>query len=238
MLPPTFPTALTYILAHPDAALLPFIPEAVSLIPPISNGLSNLITTTTPVADIMATMKAQEDAIMEARRVSKAVPVELADRHSAAQLARPVNDRASDQRQAPASTRGPVPLWRVLDRHFLVAVAWPSLLIMLGITAIPFVLTLGLAFTNYDLVRPRLAVHRPRQLRATCWPIPNMPPVVFNTIYLVLATTIIDTPIGLGLAVLMESRFRGRRHHSSALPAADHDRADHRRHDLAGDVQQ
>ena len=45
-LPPTFPEALTYILAHPDVALLPFIPEGVAIIPPISDGLSDLITTT------------------------------------------------------------------------------------------------------------------------------------------------------------------------------------------------
>jgi multiple sugar transport system substrate-binding protein len=74
VLPPTFATALTYILAHPDAALLPFIPEAVSLIPPISDGQSNLITTTTPVADIMATMKQQEDAIMAAAGYPKPFP--------------------------------------------------------------------------------------------------------------------------------------------------------------------
>jgi ABC-type glycerol-3-phosphate transport system substrate-binding protein len=74
VLPPTFATALTYILAHPDAALLPFIPEAVSLIPPISDGQSNLITTTTPVADIMATMKSQEDAIMKAAGYPKPFP--------------------------------------------------------------------------------------------------------------------------------------------------------------------
>ena len=48
--PPTFPEALTYILAHPDVALLPFIPEGVAIIPPISDGLSDLITTNDPVA--------------------------------------------------------------------------------------------------------------------------------------------------------------------------------------------
>ena len=51
--PPTFPEALTYILAHPDVALLPFIPEGVAIIPPISDGLSALITTQDPVDKIM-----------------------------------------------------------------------------------------------------------------------------------------------------------------------------------------
>lgn len=65
-LPKTFAAQLKYILAHPDVTLLPFIPEAVSLIPPISNGLSDLITTNTPVAQIMATMTAGENTIMKA----------------------------------------------------------------------------------------------------------------------------------------------------------------------------
>ena len=46
-MPATFPEALTYILAHPDVALLPFIPEGVAIIPPISDGLSALITSRT-----------------------------------------------------------------------------------------------------------------------------------------------------------------------------------------------
>jgi ABC-type glycerol-3-phosphate transport system substrate-binding protein len=72
--PPTFPEALTYILAHPDVALLPFIPEGVAIIPPISDGLSALITTSDPVAGIMAQMKAGEDAIMKKAGYPKPFP--------------------------------------------------------------------------------------------------------------------------------------------------------------------
>ncbi len=72
--PPTFPAALTYILAHPDAALLPFIPEGVAIIPPISDGLSALITTTDPVAGIMAQMKAGENDIMTKAGYPKPFP--------------------------------------------------------------------------------------------------------------------------------------------------------------------
>jgi multiple sugar transport system substrate-binding protein len=72
--PPTFPEALTYILAHPDVALLPFIPEGVAIIPPISDGLSALITTNDPVANIMAQMKAGEDAIMKKAGYPKPFP--------------------------------------------------------------------------------------------------------------------------------------------------------------------
>jgi ABC-type glycerol-3-phosphate transport system substrate-binding protein len=72
--PPTFPEALTYILAHPDVALLPFIPEGVAIIPPISDGLSALITTKDPVPQIMAQMKAGEDAIMSKAGYPKPFP--------------------------------------------------------------------------------------------------------------------------------------------------------------------
>jgi ABC-type glycerol-3-phosphate transport system substrate-binding protein len=73
-LPPTFPAALTYILAHPDVALLPFIDEGVAIIPPISNGLSDLITTNTPVPQIMATMKSGVNTIMTSAGYPKPFP--------------------------------------------------------------------------------------------------------------------------------------------------------------------
>ena len=73
-LPPTFLTAELYVLAHPDAALLPFIPEGVALIPAISNGLSDLITSSASVSSIMATMKAAEDTLMKKAGYPKPFP--------------------------------------------------------------------------------------------------------------------------------------------------------------------
>jgi hypothetical protein len=63
-LPATFPEALTHILQHPNITLLPFIPEGVSIIPPIQAGLQELITTDRPVAEIMAQMGDGIEAIM------------------------------------------------------------------------------------------------------------------------------------------------------------------------------
>jgi ABC-type glycerol-3-phosphate transport system substrate-binding protein len=74
VLPKTFPEALTYILGHPDVALLPFIPEGVSLIPPIANGLSDLITSSKSVPDIMSTMKGGVDTIMKTAGYPKPFP--------------------------------------------------------------------------------------------------------------------------------------------------------------------
>ncbi len=72
--PPTFDQALKYILAHPDAALLPGIPEGVAIIAPIANGLSTLITSKTPVASVMATMTSGVNAIMKQAGYPKPFP--------------------------------------------------------------------------------------------------------------------------------------------------------------------
>lgn len=74
VLPPTFVTSLSYILAHPDVELLPGIDEGVAIIPPISDGLSNLITSSTPVPQIMATMKQGVNAIMKSAGYPKPFP--------------------------------------------------------------------------------------------------------------------------------------------------------------------
>ena len=108
---------------------------------------------------------------------------------------------------APAQ-RGGKSIRGFIDRYFLAMVSWPSLLIMLAVTAVPFVVTIVLAFTNYNLV-------------ATAWKFtgitnfsrlfhdPQTPTIIFNTVYLVVGTTVLDTVFGLGLAVLLDTRIRG-----------------------------
>lgn len=73
-LPATFPEALTYILGHPNVALLPFIPEGVAILPPMLNGLSELNGTNKPVPQVMADMKAGVDAIMKKAGYPKPFP--------------------------------------------------------------------------------------------------------------------------------------------------------------------
>lgn len=112
----------------------------------------------------------------------------------------------SSIRQAPAARGG---LSGLLDRSYLILAAWPAIIVMVAITAVPFAVTIGLAFTNYDLVRSdgwrfvgldnfaRLLGDR------------QTPQIIFNTAYLVIATTGIETILGLGLAILMGSAIRG-----------------------------
>jgi multiple sugar transport system permease protein len=101
------------------------------------------------------------------------------------------------------------PVNATVERYFLQVASWPALVVMLAVTAIPFVITIGLAFTNYDLVRydqwrfigldnfEELANDR------------QTPIILVNTVVLVVFTTLIPTVFGLGLAVLMERSIRG-----------------------------
>ena len=73
-MPPTFPEALTYILQHPNVALLPFIPEGVAILPPMLNGLSELNGTDKPIDQVMADMKSGVDAIMQKAGYPKPFP--------------------------------------------------------------------------------------------------------------------------------------------------------------------
>jgi multiple sugar transport system permease protein len=96
-----------------------------------------------------------------------------------------------------------------VERFFLHIAAWPALIVMLAVTAIPFAITIALAFTNYDLVRSDdwrfVGLDNFEELLRDR----QTPIVLWNTIYLVVATTVIPTVAGLGLAVLMERSFRG-----------------------------
>ena len=108
-----------------------------------------------------------------------------------------------DLRLVPAAVVGWAVCWLVpLGR-------WPTVVVMVAVTAIPFAITIGLAFTNYNLIHydewrfigldnfAELA--RDRQT----------PIILGNTVVLVIATTLIPTVLGLGLAVLMERSIRG-----------------------------
>jgi multiple sugar transport system permease protein len=114
--------------------------------------------------------------------------------------------RSSSTEQTPAVGGG---LSARLDRHYLVLASWPALIVMIVVTAIPFIVTVGLAFTDYDLVR------------SSTWKFVGLdnffsiakdratPIILFNTMYLVIGATALETVLGLGLAVLMESGIRG-----------------------------
>jgi multiple sugar transport system permease protein len=114
----------------------------------------------------------------------------------------------AEKRQAPA-TRGGLSRSLVTDRFFLISASWPSLVIMLAVTAIPFALSIALSLTNYDLVRSDSWKFIGLGNFADLIGDPHTPTVVFNTAYLVIGSTVACTTVGLALALLMESAFRG-----------------------------
>ena len=81
--------------------------------------------------------------------------------------------------------------------------------VMVAVTAVPFAVTIGLAFTNYDLVRSSEWRFIGLENFADLLGDRHTPQIVFNTAYLVIATTTLETLLGLGLALLMESGIRG-----------------------------
>jgi multiple sugar transport system permease protein len=95
------------------------------------------------------------------------------------------------------------------DRHFLIAASWPSLIVMLAVTAVPFIVSIGLSLTNYDLVRSDSWKFIGLSNFADLIADPHTPQIVFNTAYLVVGTTVACTVVGMFLALLMESGIRG-----------------------------
>jgi multiple sugar transport system permease protein len=114
----------------------------------------------------------------------------------------------SRHRQAPA-TGGGLSRSLITDRHFLISASWPSLVVMLAVTAIPFIISIGLSLTNYDLVRSETWKFIGLGNFADLIHDPHTPQIVFNTAYLVVGTTVACTVVGLALAVLMETKIRG-----------------------------
>jgi multiple sugar transport system permease protein len=108
---------------------------------------------------------------------------------------------------APATGRG-TPFRGFFDRHFLALVSWPALIVMLAVTAIPFGASIFLGFTNYNLVQPEWKFTGLENFQRMLHD-PDIPRILFNTAYLVIATTVLDTLFGLALAVLIDTKIRG-----------------------------
>ena len=116
------------------------------------------------------------------------------------------SDPMVERRRPPARA---TPFRSFLDKNFLMVASWPSLLVMLAVTAVPFAVCIGLAFTNYDLVQSGRWRFTGLDNFVRLWHDPEIPQIIFNTAYLVIGSTLLTTLFGLGLAVLLDSRIRG-----------------------------
>ena len=107
-------------------------------------------------------------------------------------------------RARPTGTRGRA----FVDRYFLILASWPALLAMLVVTAVPFVVTIGMGFTNYNLVAPSWRFIGFQNF-VELFQSPQTLQILFNTFYIVIGLTVLSTLLGLLLAVLMKTAFRG-----------------------------
>ena len=115
---------------------------------------------------------------------------------------------SATERQASAS-RGGLSRSVITDRHFLVTASWPSLIVMLAVTAVPFLVSIGLSLTDYDLVRSDTWKFIGLGNFADLIADPHTPTIIFNTAYLVVGTTVACTLVGMALALLMDTGIRG-----------------------------
>src|ERR1700712_5724714 len=100
------------------------------------------------------------------------------------------------EHRPPADVRRGATFRSYIDRHFLVFASWPSLLVMLAVTALPFAICIGLAFTNYDLVQFNNWKFIGFGNFVRLWNDPEIPEIIFNTAYLVIGSTILTTVFG------------------------------------------
>src|SRR5271170_4989368 len=78
-----------------------------------------------------------------------------------------------------------------LDRYFMVLASWPPLVAMLAVTAVPFVVTIGMGFTHYNLVAPTwhfIGFENFVELFRS----PQTWPIIFNTVYIVIGLTVLS----------------------------------------------
>lgn len=93
-----------------------------------------------------------------------------------------------------------------IDRHALAILGLPALVVMLGVTAVPFVLTIGMSLTDYNLVISGwkfIGISNFVQIFQDS----QTPTILLNTLYIVVGLTIIAVGFGLGLATLMDTSF-------------------------------
>jgi sorbitol/mannitol transport system permease protein len=86
----------------------------------------------------------------------------------------------------------------------------PGLVFLVVVTQIPFVVTIGLSFTRWNLMRPdRIQFGTLANYRAVITD-PRMLAAMANTAVLVVSTVAASLVIGTGLALLLNRRFAGR----------------------------
>ena len=109
---------------------------------------------------------------------------------------------------SPGAARGRS-LARSLDRHWAVAFVLPALVVLVAVTAIPFISALGLSFTNFNLNKMAEARFIGADNYVAFAGDAKLQAVLVTTIVLVAAIVVLETLTGMGLALVLNREFRG-----------------------------
>ena len=118
---------------------------------------------------------------------------------------------ASPGEAVPAKRRVSLPhrAARAIDRHILFWLLLPAFLVLFATTFGPFLWSLGLSFTDFNLANPGIAkfvgleTYQRVLASASTWN------ALINTFYMVAAIVVSETLLGLALALLLARQFPG-----------------------------
>ena len=108
----------------------------------------------------------------------------------------------------------PVRHWSVgraaaaLDNQFFKVAAAPAFIVVAAVTLVPVLVAIGLSFTPYSSTNPRIAFIG-LQNYANALADAQLRTVLWNTVVFTGAAVILESSIGLGLALLLRRSFRG-----------------------------
>lgn len=100
---------------------------------------------------------------------------------------------------------------RVTSNRFFIVVSLPALVVVAAVILVPLIVSVYLSFTDYNISIPDrlpfIGLANYRDILSD----PAVPGVVVNTLEYVIGAVVLETVIGLGIAVLLARRFRGAR---------------------------
>jgi len=123
-----------------------------------------------------------------------------------------MQDTAVSQGQALSPKRRPPRQRRTarsIDRHVLMLLLAPAFLILFATTLGPFLWSLGLSFTDYNLANPSIAKFVGLDTYSRVLSSTSTWNALFNTLYMVVAIVVSQTLLGLALALLLARQFLG-----------------------------
>jgi ABC-type sugar transport system permease subunit len=98
---------------------------------------------------------------------------------------------------------------RQQSNRFFVLAATPAVVVVAAIILVPLLVSVGLSFTGYSIDTPNrlplVGFENYRQLISD----PMLPGVLMHTLEYVIGAVVAEAVVGVGIAVLLSSRFRG-----------------------------